>query len=336
MTYTTMPGLGVGIEEAAESTPAVAPVVTQSTIAPLIQPEPHAVSLSNKREKIIDVHCGWGSTPSAPTWKEIDTVRGTLGKRGITLACVSSLLGRRYDLNSGNEAVANAVSDEPDEGETDLRGWLVIHPARTAEVTDQMRRHLYSKRFVGAALYTDPLTGAPVSVLDAHDLLQAFRRFHKPLLVDTPNAEAMAEALRIAEELSGIRIIASGMGGDEWREAISMCAKPSNLFLDISGALVPEKIEYAIDVLHGARKLLFASGAPYTDPAAVLGLLDDLDLAADDRRRILHLNAERIFDLNPVVETAPSLMPLEDSVIPNYLVGNEEALENPEGDGSGG
>jgi predicted TIM-barrel fold metal-dependent hydrolase len=317
--------MSISYTEETESEPI--PVPAAPRLAPLIQPDAATLAGAFAQEKIIDVHCGWGSTLAAPNWKDIEEVRGTLQKRKISLGCISSLLGRRYDLTAGNEAVANAVSDEPEAGDTDLRGWLVIHPARTAEVTEQMRRYLYSKRFVGAALYSDPLTGTPVTVSDAHDLLQAFRRFHKPLLVDTPNAAAMAEVVRIADEMSGIRVVASGMGGEEWREAIAMCAKPGNLFLDISGVLIPEKVEYAIEVLHGTRKLLFASGAPYTDPAAVLGLLDDLDLAADDRRRILYVNAERIFDLAPVVETPASLMPMDDNIIPNYLVGNEQTEE---------
>ena len=262
-------------------------------------------------EKIIDVHCGWGASGAATGWNDIGTIQTAMGARGIRQAYVSSLLARRYDLPTGNDALAGAIVASPDETVTDLRGWLVIHPARTSESYAQMRKHLYNERFVGAALYADPLTGAPVLERDARDIITAFRRYAKPLLVETPTAQAMAEAVVIADAMAGAKVIASGMGGDEWREAIYLAARPLNLFLDISGALMPEKIEYALEILHGSRKLLFASGAPQTDPAALIGLLDDLDLPREDRERILHINAERVFQTGGAVERQISLTPMD-------------------------
>jgi hypothetical protein len=274
--------------------------------------------------KIIDIHCGWGATAAAPHWNTIDTIRATMQARGITAVFVSSLLARRYDVVAGNKALAEQLSPESPHVGTDVRGWFVIHPARTHEILHQMRDHLYHPMFVGAALYADPVTGMPVTVSDAHDLVTGFRRYGKPLLVEVNSAAAMRETLRIADDLAGVRVIATGMGGEEWREAIAMSQRASNLALDISGALVPEKIEYAIDVLHGTRKLLFASGAPHTDPAAVLALLDELDLPDEDRERILFRNAERMFGMEEESEIEVSLMPM-DGVVANYLIGTEGA-----------
>lgn len=273
--------------------------------------------------KIIDIHCGWGATAAAPNWSDINAIKATMRSRGITKVFVSSLLARRYDLVEGNRAVVGQVNREPEsEDETDVLGWFVIHPARANEVIAQMREHLYSPRFVGAALYADPQTGSLVTVSDAHELVTAFRRYGKPLLVEVPTVDAMRETIRIADDLAGVKIIASGMGGEDWREAIAMSNRAANLSLDISGVLVPEKIDYAIHVLHGTRKLLFASGAPHTDPSAILALLDELDLPQEDRERILHGNAERIFNLEHAPEINVNLMPME-SVVANYMVGTE-------------
>jgi predicted TIM-barrel fold metal-dependent hydrolase len=280
--------------------------------------------------KIIDVHCGWGATTPAPNWREVDEIRKTMAARCITMVCISSLLARRYDLIGGNEALAGALKEasEADPATAaEVKGWLVIHPARSREVTEQMRRHLYSTRFIGAALYPDPLTGDPVTLGDARDLVTAVQRYGKPLLVETPNAEAMAEVVHIADAMPGLKIIASGMGGDDWREAIQMAARPGNLYLDISGALVPEKLDHAVDILHGTRRILFASGAPQTDPAAILGLLDDIDLIPKDRERILSGNAEKLFNLGVAPEQATRRALLELDAEPtfaNYMIGNVE------------
>lgn len=268
--------------------------------------------------QVIDVHCGWGRTIAARGWEDPAQVRAALAARGIHTAFVASDLAHRYDPIAGNEAVASAVT-QPD-ADVDLRGWIVVHPSRMNDANEQMRRYLFSERFVGMALYPDPITGYPVTSRDVQEVLASFRRYSKPVLIETPTAAAMAEAAQIAQDYAGVRFIASGMGGDEWREAVLMAAKPLNLFMDISGSLSTEKLEHALTVLAGPRKLLFGSGAPDTDPAAVLGMLFEVPmLSAEDRARILYSNAARLFRLVDDVEEeegpdpnagGPSLRPL--------------------------
>jgi predicted TIM-barrel fold metal-dependent hydrolase len=244
---------------------------------------------------IIDVHCGWGPTPAAPAWNDRATVCAALLQRGIGGAFLSSLLARRYDPVAGNDSVATALEAESDDG-CDLRGWLVAHPGQLDDASAQMRAQLYSPHFVGMALYPDPISGRPVTLEAGRELFTVFRRYGKPLLIEALDADAMAEAVAIAAGLTGIKVIVSGMGGDEWRRSIDLASRPVNLFFDISGTLASEKIAYARTVC-GARKLLFASGAPGTDPAAILGMLDEVELTADEREKILAGNAQRLFEL---------------------------------------
>ena len=129
----------------------------------------------------------------------------------------------------------------------------------------------------------------------ARELLILIRRYSKALLIETPTAEAMWHAVEIAGFMQGVKIVASGMGGEEWRAAIDYAVKPSNLFLDISGALAPEKLRYAIQAMSGARKLLFASTAPTNDPVANLAMIEEAGLSADEREKILFANAHRVF-----------------------------------------
>ncbi|MGC4045159.1 MAG: amidohydrolase family protein [Armatimonas sp.] len=245
---------------------------------------------------IIDVHCGWGPTTAAPYWNDAAEVTKGLRARGITQAFVSSSLARRYDPVAGNDSVAETVANQA-AGTCDLKGWLVCSVAQLDEASSQLRRYLYTDNFVGMAVYPDPLVGHPVTYTDFNELFTLFRRYGKPLLIETPTAEAMAEAVNIAAQLQGIKVITSGMGGREWQLAIELAAKPVNLFLDISGALAPEKLPFAIKTIGGVRKLLFASGAPQTDPMAILALVDELDIHPEDKARILGGNARRIFGL---------------------------------------
>ena len=287
-----------------------------------------ADSYSNRTNRAIDIHCGWGATTAAPQWRDINAIKTTMAARGIGTVFISALLARRYDMIAGNAALPSAVMPPANDEEVDVRAWMVIHPARIKEATDQMRRLLLSPRFVGCALYPDPRTGAPVTAADARELIVAYRRFGRPLLVEAPDLTAIEQVIRISDDLAGVKLIASGMGGDEWRESLALIARTGNIFVDISGALTPEKVEYAIQALHGTRKILFASGAPQTDPAAILGLLDDVDISDEDRNRILFGNAEKLFGLGPVPTEAPTLAGLDgNAIVANYLIGN---VENPE------
>ena len=77
-------------------------------------------------------------------------------------------------------------------------------------------------------------------------------------------------------------------------------------------------------MMHGSRKILFASGAPHTDPAAVLGMVDEAGLSYDDRTRILYRNADKLFGRDAAPETTGSQQAYatDEPAMPNYLVGN--------------
>ncbi len=257
----------------------------------------------------IDVHCGFGGTVAARFWDTADGIRQAMQQRGIGMAFASSLSARTYDPIAGNDELAAIVGTGHEI--VDIRGWLVVHPSRAEDGHTQMRRYLLSDRFVGVALYPDPLTGLPILARNAAEAVTAFRRYSKPVLVQAPTAAAMYEVVRLAQDFNGVKFIASGMGGEEWREAIEMSTKPLNLFLDISGSLCSDKIDYAFSEMGGVRKLLFASGAPMTDPAAVLAMLFESGLSEDDRTKVLYVNAQRMFGfLNHEDEEAPDLAPM--------------------------
>ena len=258
----------------------------------------------------VDIHCSFGASVATPMWNQPEQIRSTLAQRGIGKAFLASRLARRFDPVEGNEEILDIVTDD---GTVDLRGWLVVHPSRTEDLLPQMRKHLISDRFAGAALYEDPVTGDPVTVREAAEIVRVFQRYGKPLLINTPSAKAMHEALRIAQEFPAVKIIASGMGGDEWREAVPLAAKPTNLSVDISGALTAAKIDYALSIYGNVRKLFFASNSPRTDPGAVMAMLFEAKLTDEERAKILFGNAERLFGLGVAGEDdgdVPALMPM--------------------------
>jgi predicted TIM-barrel fold metal-dependent hydrolase len=70
-----------------------------------------------------------------------------------------------------------------------------------------------------------------------------------------------------------------------------MAKRHVNIYLEISGQTDTDKIDYAASVLT-ARKLVYGSGSPYSDPSLTLGLVDEArSLTSHDRSRVLSLNA---------------------------------------------
>ena len=167
---------------------------------------------------ICDIHGQWGPTTAAPSWNQPEHVKGQLLQRGITLGCFASALARRYDMVAGNDAVYEAAGSKG--GGVVLKGWLVIQPNQHDESANLMRKYMFHDNFVGAVLYPNPATGEPVTLARCQDLLTVFRRYGKALLIHTPTAAAMHHAVDIASFLGTGKVIASGMGGDEWREAM--------------------------------------------------------------------------------------------------------------------
>jgi hypothetical protein len=159
----------------------------------------------------IDVHCGFGGTVAARHWGSPDAIREAMQQRGIGMAFASSLSARTYDPIEGNDELAQMVGTG--EESVDLRGWLVVHPSRAADGHVQMRKYLLSSRFVGVALYPDPLTGLPILARNAAESVTSFRRYSKPVLVQAPTAAAMYEVVRLAQDFNGVKFIASGHGG---------------------------------------------------------------------------------------------------------------------------
>jgi predicted TIM-barrel fold metal-dependent hydrolase len=67
------------------------------------------------------------------------------------------------------------------------------------------------------------------------------------------------------------------------------------VWLDLVSPL-PLAMRFAYEFM-GAERLLFASDHPWVDPGLILAGLDSLALPADDRDKILHGNARRLFGL---------------------------------------
>ena len=232
----------------------------------------------------FDVHAYYGATPFSSDLATQDAAQETMRRRDIAGMALISALGAECDFVTGNRRLREVVS--PENG---LFGWVTLNSGYPSESQEEQRRHQNQRGMIGAALFAAP--GRPVTLEDAREILNAQRRYAKPVALAVPDAEAVHQARLIAAEFTAMKFVFLGMGGEDWRVAMAAAKKHLNIYLEISGSLDTDKVAQASSVVT-ARKLLYGSGLPGGSPELTQALIETAPtLTRPDRNRILSENA---------------------------------------------
>jgi len=246
---------------------------------------------------VLDTHAHWGTLPFSNVMGSRDQVLGWLRQYRMDSA-IFMAVASTDDFREGNTALASFLEQSPG-----IYGYVLIHPLYPEESVEEMRKYLSRDAFVGAAMH--PYEGRyRVRRDDCREILNAYRRFAKPLFIETPDAEAVTAVETLAQEFPGIKFIMGNMGGNDWHEAIHACARHVNLYLELSGEPTALKISLAVEKT-GIRRLLFGSDLGYSNPALILGAIEEAGLNEDQKQAILSGNATRLFGLSSPQEGSP-------------------------------
>ena len=211
--------------------------------------------------------------------------------RGIERTVLMSARAAQADPLSGNRILKAMVQQQPG-----LYACLVAHLNRVDASLQAIRDFMASRSFVAVALIsTHP--AEPLHPLVADEVLNACRRYQKPVFLHTPNAACVEVGLHLAKTYNMHKFVFLGMGGADWRTGIAAAHQSVNIHLEMSGALDRAKLPAAIEAI-GSHRILFGSGLPRLDPVASLGLVEDSGISAADQRRILGDNAVKMFGLD--------------------------------------
>jgi len=233
---------------------------------------------------IFDAHVRYGDSPLSSALSTRDATLSTLRGYQTEGAALLSSLAADCDFVTGNKQLREILS--PAAG---LFGWVTLGAGYPAESQEEQRRHQNRPGFVGAALVGAP--GRPATLEDAREILNAQRRYAKPVALLVPDLDAVHAARVIAAEFPAMRFVFLGMGGEDWRAAVAAARQHLNVYLEISGSLDSDKVALASSVVT-ARKLLYGSGLPDGSPALTRALVESAPtLTRPDRGRILSENA---------------------------------------------
>lgn len=238
----------------------------------------------------FDAHAYLGATPFSSAMAYREAVLHTMQRYDIDGVALISGLAANCDFVAGNSQLREVL--DPASG---LYGYLTLNAGYPTESLEEQRRYLTRPEFVGGVLFGHGDT--PVTADTARDILNAHRRYSKPMAVHVPDLAAVQAMRQIATEFPAMKFVLLTMGGEDWHAAIVAAKQHLNMYVEISGSRDSDKVAQAAATLT-PRKLLFGSGLPDGDPSLTLGLVAEArGLTNFDRARILSQNAQGLFNL---------------------------------------
>ncbi len=236
---------------------------------------------------IIDVRVQIGTTPVWGTPFTEGHLMRMMDRYGIERSIASATTANSCDFARGNAQVASIV------GKGRIFGCAVVNTQYPNESIEDMRQYLSLPSFVALQIHSGT-PGRPVTLDECEDILNAHRRFAKPVMLDASTREGVLAATEIAKAFPGIKFVLLSMGGAAWRTAVAMADKQLNIVLETSGNLSPDKISLGVATV-GAHRMVYGSNLPFADPSVTIGLIEDSALSDLDKRMLLETSAKRMF-----------------------------------------
>jgi len=237
---------------------------------------------------IIDVHANIGTTPLWGVPFTDANLARSMQKYGVVKSIISSTIGNSCDFRRGNAQVGRVV-----QANKSMVGCLITNINYAEQSQKDMHTYLSSDTFVGMLL-TSGVPSRHVTLEESEEILNAHRRFVKPVFLHVFDRDSLHSANEMAKAFPIMKFVLLSMGMDQWRLATILAERTLNLVLEVSGSFSPDKIQFAVEHI-GSHRMVYGSGLPYYDPAAVIGLVQDADITDVDKRNIFEGSAKRLF-----------------------------------------
>jgi uncharacterized protein len=238
---------------------------------------------------VIDVHAHVGTGPWLTA--DRDAVLRDMQRARIDTAIVSSHLAVTSNFAEGNFKLKAAL-----DGVQQLLGYVVVNPAYVEQSVSEMKRYLAAPNFVGVKLHPDA-SGQPLDSAPTCEVVNAFRRYSKPLLVHVRGTAQVRALEALAAEAPTVKMIVAHAGGEAFAECLALASRQLNLVLEpFTGGAELGKVEEAVAKI-GAHRVVFGTGYPCLNPGVALGLLADARISDTERAQILGGNAAKLFGI---------------------------------------
>jgi uncharacterized protein len=214
-------------------------------------------------------------------------------KSGIDTSIVHSVATVPQQVEAINDFIALTVRQNPDR----LIGFATIHPGYDS-IEKEIER-IISLGLRGIKIHPD----FQKFNLDSTEALKIYEVIEGRLPILVHNGDFRYEyskAKRMAsvvKRFPKLEVICAHFGGwSEWEESADIL-EGHNVKVDTSSslyALTPEQARKLIDK-YGVDNVLFGTDYPMWGPENELEFFNNIDLSSEEREKILHGNAERLF-----------------------------------------
>ena len=241
--------------------------------------------------EVIDAHAHLGSWGYPGSTGDLDEMRRLLDRSGFSKVIVSSALAIRYDAPEGNAEVARAA-----ESDERIYGSVVLNPHYPQEARSEIERYADHPRFVSAKVHPS-YTGMPIDAPPSLRMLEVLAEHGLPLTFHSWNGDGIS-APRAARALPELTMVWFHALAGQYRLAAELARDLPNVYLDyVTSTQERGKVDALVEII-GAERLLFGTDQSLFDPVRPLGQVLEAGISDEDRRRILSLNARRIFDFD--------------------------------------
>lgn len=244
---------------------------------------------------LFDANAMVGALPGDVDFAGPDLLLSMMDRLGIGEALVRHADAVSYDAAAGNQALLQALRDEPR-----LLPAFVVGPLDCGEHGGPQRfgEHLLASRVRAVWLYPRS-HGWSVTGCEARSLLAGLARVRLPVLLDLAECP-WDDIAALAAQLPTIPIVVTGLGYRTLRQAAAVLSAYQHVAVDTSFLAAHRGLEYLVDRF-GAHRVCFGTGYPAVDPSGPRHVLELAELTDADRgqvsagtaRTILGLRAER-------------------------------------------
>lgn len=245
---------------------------------------------------LVDLHCVLGTTGET---------RATGATDSQATARAAAAYADRFDVHLLCFSSAQASSDR-DGGLADLLellaldtrflAWLTLGIHTPHYAADLARNYLVKPEFCGALIEQSSDADA-IASQGGREVLNALRRYSKPVLLTVSSPATLDAAVRAAHEFSTLRFFISPQSEYMTRVTVAAISEQVNtLFLPVATYAERDIIAEAVETL-GERRVVWGSNWGQFHPAAALGTIRDSAVTSAQRERIGWRNASDVLSV---------------------------------------
>jgi predicted TIM-barrel fold metal-dependent hydrolase len=238
---------------------------------------------------LVDLHATLGPTPEtlALVPNEAESARTYADQFGVDVMCFSAPLAQ-FDLAGGNAMLAEQLRIDPR-----FRGWVTLSIHQPEQSSELARRYLLKEQFCGTLIRCCSDSDA-LTTQGGHEVLNALRRYSKPVLVEVGSAMTTEAVIQVAREFPTMKFLVSPQNEELTRVVVPAMKEVVNtLFLPVAAFAERDIMAQATQTL-GDRRVVWCSSWGRFHPIVAMGMIRDSALSASQRERVGSRNARDV------------------------------------------